>query len=309
MLRAGDLMQILSDKKIKETYLIPGAPPMMRVGDAFAPLLNFKLTADNIRQILLNLHSRSSLVNVPLKDAGFFSIGIPGVGRFQVYYFTQRGSYGIYIHLVEQEIPTLDNFHDHDELKTAIKNASSLSLGLILITGPFVHLNRELAATIINMIATERQKFIVTLEQPISYTFPHKKSLIIQREVGIDVPSFEEGIEELIKLPGDVVFLSDAPTKKAAQALLRLAESGKLLILTFSSGEIAPSLYAIERYFDNPVQVRYMYINFLKYIFLPFETPSKPGLKWIEVEESVKGVLEEGNYNLLSQFIKKIPPQ
>lgn len=304
-LRAGELIEILSQKKARETFLIPGAPPIIKVDRTFTPIFNLKLTPDEVKQVLINLHSRSTLVNVPIKEAGYFSFGIPGVGRFLVTYVTQRGSYAVYIQLVEQTIPSIKVWTSDPEVFTIIEKTTEIDLGLVFISGPFYRLNVDLSASLLQEIILKREVLVYTVESPLTYSLQHRNALVIQREVGTDVSTFEEGLKESLRLPAGIVYINDIPSKSVAENLLRVVESGKLVISVFPSGGIQPGLFAFERYFDNPYPVRHLLAELTHSIFSPYPAPQGPSIYWLERNPEVRQLLLKGDYEALSSFIRK----
>jgi Tfp pilus assembly pilus retraction ATPase PilT len=304
-LRAGELLEILSQKKARETFLIPGSPPILKIEKTFTPILNFKLTPDDVKQILVNLHSRSTVVNVPLREAGYFSFGIPGVGRFLVSYVTQRGSYAVYIQLVEQTIPPLKIWARDPEIFKIMEDSIETDFGLILITGPFYRLNIDLSASLLQEIISKKEVLVYTVEYPLTYSLQHRNALVIQREVGTDVPSFEEGLKESLRLPSEVVYINDIPGSTVAESLLRVVESGKLVIAILPSGGIQPGLFTFERFFDNPYSVRHLLAEFTHNIFSPYPETGGPALMWLEKNPEVNKLLLSGDYEPLSTFIRR----
>jgi len=206
---------------------------------------------------------------------------------------------------VEQTIPSIKIWSSDPEVFKTIEKSTETDFGFILITGPFYRLNVDLAASLLQEIIHKREVLVYTVEHPLTHSFQHRNALVIQREVGTDVPSFEEGLKESLKLSSEVVYINDIPNTATALSLLRVVESGKLVIAIFPSGGIQPGLFAFERYFDNPFSVRHLLAELTQNIFSPFLTSEGIFIYWLEKNPEVRKLLLNGDYHSLSTFIRR----
>ncbi len=304
----GNLIERLMSTRAREAILVPGAPPILRRGKEFIPISADKLTPDDVRQVLINLRARSIRVNSPLDEAGHFSFGVSGVGRFRVSYVTQRGSYAVFVHVVEEKTPTLWDLIPDEEVRTLLQQVQDLSHGLVLITGPYTICNTDLAGAIILEILTNKPSVIYTLEQPQAYSLRHSRSIVVQREVGTDVPDFTEGIMDALRISADVIYISDIPDSRTAEAALRAVESGRLIILTYPSGGIVAGLISLERFFQDPITMRQSLAHTLYGVFSPSpltggESPAL-SMEWLIKDDEMARLLEDGNFSEIEKRIK-----
>ncbi len=223
---APQLLNYLSSTQdFTEVILAPKASPMERTGNVLKKVMDVTFSPEDIRDTLIALRSHTPVALGPLGREGFFSFGIPNIGRFRVAYITQRGSYVVSITRVPFDIPDpetiLENPSDISSLKKAIMEESN---GIVAIIGISQIKNNLLAYSIIKRINQEEQKIIYIIERPISYLIKHGNSIIIQREVGIDVDNFEEGIKDAMLINPDIIYVSDVNTKEDMIALMHIAE-------------------------------------------------------------------------------------
>ncbi|MCD6087805.1 MAG: Flp pilus assembly complex ATPase component TadA [Candidatus Hydrothermae bacterium] len=304
----GNLIEKLMSNRAREAILVPGAPPTLRRGKEFIPISAEKLTPDDVRQVLINLRARSVRINSPLEEAGHFSFGVSGVGRFRVSYVTQRGSYAVFLHVVEEKTPSLWDLVPDDDVRSVLQEVQNLQNGLIFITGPYTICNTDLAGALLLEILTNRAAVIYTLEQPQAYSLRHNRSIVVQREVGSDVPDFAEGIADALRIAADVIYIGDIPDTKTAEAALRAVESGRLIIITYPSGGIVAGLISLERYFADPITMRQSLAHTLYGIFSPspLTTGESPALamEWLLRDDEITRIIEDGNFTEMEKRIK-----
>ncbi len=223
---APQLLNYLSSTQdFTEVILAPKASPMERTGNILKKVMDVTFSPEDIRDTLIALRSHTPVALGPLGREGFFSFGIPNIGRFRVAYITQRGSYVVSITRVPFDIPEpesiLEKPSDISDLKRAIIDEFT---GIVAIVGISQIKNNLLAYSVIKKINQEEQKVIYIIERPISYLIKHGNSIIIQREVGIDVDNFEEGIRDAMLINPDIIYVSDVSAKEDMIALMHIAE-------------------------------------------------------------------------------------
>ncbi len=223
---APQLLNYLSSTQdFTEVIIAPKASPMERTGNILKKVMDVTFSPEDIRDTLIALRSHTPVALGPLGREGFFSFGIPNIGRFRVAYITQRGSYVVSITRVPFDIPEpekiLENPEDLRKIRKVIFNGSG---GIYVIVGISQIKNNLLAYSVIKSINQEEQKVIYIIERPISYLLKHGNSIVIQREVGIDVDNFEEGIKDAMLINPDLIYASDVNSKEDLIALMHIAE-------------------------------------------------------------------------------------
>ncbi len=160
-----------------------------------------------------------------------FTYGIPGLGRFRVSAFRQRGSIGFVLRRVPTGIPTFEALG----LPDAVATLSSAQHGLVLVTGLAGSGKTATLAAMVDHVNTHREGHIVTIEDPVEVLHADKRSIVIQREVGSDTPSAVSGLEHSLRQDPDVIVLGELRETDAAWALLQAAEIGHLVFAAMST--------------------------------------------------------------------------
>ena len=166
------------------------------------------------------------------------------VGRFRVNGFMQRTLPGLVFRLVNENPPNLEDLNHEPEL---FRQLCSLKDGIVLVCGATGSGKSSTLAAMINMINREQNKHIVTLEDPIEYTYTDDKSLINQREIGIDSHTFDSGLRAVLRQDPDIILIGEMRDKSTFETALRAAETGHLVLSTLHA---AHSQQAVRRLFE-----------------------------------------------------------
>ncbi len=194
-----------------EILFVPSAPPLERLRDRLVPLTDTTLSPSDIRETLNALREKSRAFKGPLEREGFFSFGIEGVGRIRVGYITQRGSYMFSVVNVPFEIPDISKVskNGREEIRELISLVESSRGRVIYVIGDSFMVHNTFTFSLLKEISAFRQDFIYILERPITYLLPHDRSVVVQRELSVDVDTLQQGIEEALLLDPDIVYISD----------------------------------------------------------------------------------------------------
>lgn len=226
---------ISSKKDTVEIYIAPNTFPMERNGNLLIKIIDNVLTSEDVRDTLVALKSHTPHALGPLSKEGSFSFGLQGIGRFRVTYMIQRGSYVIHIVKTPHEIPHL---HDLCEDTSKTKDLEDTLLhgpGLLPIIGNNSIKSTVFVYTLLKHVCSNYTKVVFILEDPLSFLLRHEKSLVIQREVGSDVESFEEGLRNAILLNPDIIYIGFRgflPSRELI-SILRLIELNATIIINF----------------------------------------------------------------------------
>src|SRR5690606_38237188 len=172
-----------------------------------------------------------------------FAYSLPGVGRFRANVYRQRGSLAAAFRLIPTSVPDLDELG----LPPAVAGLCELSQGLVLVTGPTGSGKSTTLAAMVDRINRTRRLHIVTLEDPIEYLHRHRRSLVNQREVGIDVPTFAAGLRAALREDPDVIMVGEMRDLETIATALTAAETGHLVLATLHTPS-APQ--AVDRIID-----------------------------------------------------------
>lgn len=210
-----------------DLHLKVGSPPAYRI-DGILHLAELPaLTADQTLELLSEiLPDRFDSADA---DTDFdFALGKSGLGRFRVSSYRQRGSVNLVVRAVA---PTSQTFSDLG-LPEAVAKVCDEPDGLILVTGPAGSGKTTTCAAIIDHINTNRRTNIVTIEDPIEVTHKDKRSIVSQREVGVDTESFEAGMRSVLRQDPNVIYVGEIRNQEILDAALMAAETGHLVVST-----------------------------------------------------------------------------
>lgn len=223
-----ELVNIATSRKASDIHLTVGLPPVFRINGELIILDSEKLMPNDTKSLAYE-SLNDDLINI-LEEKGEVdsSFSSPGVGRYRINVYKQRGSYGMALRIIPLDIPTMENLR----LPTIVKDLARLPRGLILVTGPTGSGKSTTLASMINQINSERKCHILTLEDPIEYLHKHNKSIVNQREIGIDSLSFENGLRAALRQDPDVILVGEMRDLETISIVLTAAETGHLVLST-----------------------------------------------------------------------------
>lgn len=244
---APEILNYLSERReFTEVILAPKASPVERRERGVEKIIDVILSPDDIRDTLVSLRSHTPTSLGPLGREGFFSFGMPDVGRIRVTYLTQRGSYVVSIVKVPYDIPDLrDIIPSHEKLEELFSTLYNYN-GILAIIGKSFVIHNLFSYALLKELCARESGLIYVLERPITYLIKHSNSIVIQREVGVDVDSFDEGIEEALFMHPEIIYISDITIKDALRSVKKLFDIPVLTVLSTT----ASSVEAFKRSFD-----------------------------------------------------------
>ena len=225
MLKASD--------KISDLIFSPGRPPQVQVYGQMIPVqvpgLTF-LTADDTRHIAADLIGDNKQAITTLREHGAcdISYGLPGLARFRVNIFIQRGSCAVVMRVIPTDIPSLASLG----LPTQLSEVAELRNGLVLMTGPTGSGKSSTMAALIDIINETKHYHVVAIEDPIEYLHTHKNSTINQREVGHDTKDFPSALRAALRQAPKVIFIGEMRDYETTEIALEAAETGHLVLST-----------------------------------------------------------------------------
>jgi twitching motility protein PilT len=218
---------------VSEIFLAPNASPMERREGKLVRFMPVVLTSEDIRDTLMALKSHASGSLGPLGKEGSFSFGIHKSGRFKVVYMTQRGSYVISIIKTPFEIPTIEELCQNPPhvIKEINRIVGDLSGRCVVITGRDHVKASMFAYSLLQHVSIYFSKVIYILEKPLNYLLKHGNSLVIQREIGTDVGSLQEGLEDAMLIKPDILYIgyTERFGEREIGEIVRILESGTLV--------------------------------------------------------------------------------
>lgn len=223
-----ELLKTAVDAKASDLHITVGIPPVLRVNGKLTTIGNEKLTQQDtetfVREIL-NDDQWERYIELGELD---FSYSSPGIGRFRINAFKQRGSHAIAIRLVALEMPTLEGLL----MPSILKDLCQKQRGLVLVTGPTGSGKSTTLAAMINEINKTRTCHVITLEDPVEYMHKHNKSIVNQREIGQDTQSYANALRSALREDPDVILVGEMRDLETIGIAITAAETGHLVFST-----------------------------------------------------------------------------
>ena len=222
------LLQLVVDKKASDLHLTVGQAPTLRLHGNLRQLNLPALTPDDTISFMKAITPERAQQELKEKGGCDFGFSFEKKARFRVAVYMQKGQCGIALRLIPNKLLAFDEIG----LPPSTKNLLFRPRGLVLVTGPTGSGKTTTLATMIDFINTEDDCHIITVEDPIEYYHEHKKSIITQREVGVDVGSFAEAIRRGLRMDPDVILVGEMRDLETIQTAITAAETGHLVFGT-----------------------------------------------------------------------------
>jgi twitching motility protein PilT len=253
-IQMDDLLQVVVDEGASDLHIRVGVPPVIRLHGAMVPMDLPILTPEDTENMMKSVTSDSHIQKVREQGGTDFGFAFGDMARFRVSVFKEKGNHG----LVLRQIPTKLLSLEQIGLPPSIKDLLFRPRGLILVTGPTGSGKTTTLASMIDVVNTERDCHIITVEDPIEYYHPHKKSIVTQREIGVDVPDFAEALRRGLRQDPDCILVGEMRDLETMEAAITAAETGHLVFATLHTTGAARTVDRIVDAFptDQQEQIR-----------------------------------------------------
>ena len=269
------LLRMLIDRDGSDLHLAVDNPPVGRVHGHLHFFGEKALTPDDTERLMKSIASVDNQQELQEVGGADFGFAFEDVARFRVAIFKQRGNIGLVLRLIPRSIMTFEEIG----LPQTLKDIITLPRGLVLVTGPTGSGKTTSLATMLDWININFDHHIITVEDPIEYYHSHKKSIITQREVGVDVPTFSEALRRVLRMDPDVVLVGEMRDLDTIQAAITAAETGHLV---FGTLHTTGAVRTIDRIVDafptnQQEQIRTQLAGNLKSVISQALVPRKSG--------------------------------
>ena len=225
----ADILLKVVEHKASDLHITSGAPPTIRVRGSLVPLEGMpNLTPTDTREIVYAILSSSQRQVLETDWQLDFAYSVPGVGRFRVNTFFQRGTLGAAFRLIPSETVPIEQLG----LPPVVREFATKPRGIVLVTGPTGSGKSTSLASLINEINETRDEHILTIEDPIEFLHRHKRCIVNQREIGQDAPSFAVGLKAALRQDPDVILVGEMRDMETIGTALTAAETGHLVFAT-----------------------------------------------------------------------------
>ena len=241
------LQQMLEvSDKVSDLIFSPGRPPQVELVSKLQPVPVAgleKLTPAQtyaIAKLIIGNHE-TSLESLEKFGSTDLSFGVPGLSRFRVNIFKQRGTYAIVMRVIPPRTPRFEDFGLPDQLREVVE----LKNGIVLVTGPTGSGKSSSLAAVIDLINETKFYHIVTIEDPIEFLHAHKNSTVHQRELHSDTPSFALALRAALRQAPKVILVGEMRDKETMEVALEAAETGHLVLSTLHTIDAAKTVERI----------------------------------------------------------------
>ncbi|MDA8363958.1 MAG: PilT/PilU family type 4a pilus ATPase [Gammaproteobacteria bacterium] len=237
--------------KASDIHLRTRNHPIMRIDGILRAVREFPpLAPDAMERLARTMMSARLAAQFERDHQVDLSIGFKDIGRVRANVFYQRGSIGMVLRVISTSIPTLADLRIPD----LVARFSRLARGLVLITGSTGSGKSTTLASLVNEINTSQTTHIITIEDPIEFLFSEKRSIITQRELGIDTNSFADAMKASLREDPDVILLGEMRDPETIETALTAAETGHLVLSTVHSPAAAETVSRIISAFPPETQ-------------------------------------------------------
>jgi len=264
MLNFDEILRKSVEEGASDIHLKVGLAPIIRKGGQLTPLASVEDTCemDNMKEIFFAVttaHQRALFEKYRELD---LSYGVPGLGRFRLSLFQQRGTLSMVIRHLSHRIPPFEEL----KLPPTIKKIAELERGLVLVTGVTGSGKSTTLASMIEHINQTQAKHILTIEDPIEFVMKDRKSIITQRELGSDTHSFASALRAGLRQDPDVIMMGELRDQDSILTALVAAETGHLVLCTLHTGDCTETVSRLVSHFpaDQQMQVRHQLASCLK---------------------------------------------
>ena len=239
--RLRSWLEQVVERSASDLLLVPGAPPSLRIDGLVVPLLEGPLGGEEIEDAVapaLAPHARKMYRDAGIADGSFRT---PDLGRFRINLHRERGRAAAAIRRLPSAVPRFASLN----LPPTVEALTRLPRGLVLIGGPTGSGKTTTVAALVNEINLREARHIITIEDPIEYEHPHRKSIVEQIEIGADAPDFPTALRAALRQAPDVIVVGEMRDPETMQIAVAAGETGHLVFSSLHTSDVATTIARI----------------------------------------------------------------
>jgi twitching motility protein PilT len=234
----NDLLELVVEQNASDLHLQVGQPPTLRLSGSMTPIDGPDLTPADTELLMQAITPDNHISAVKLNGGTDFGFAFGAKARFRVSVLRSKGYYGLVLRQIPCKMFGLRDIGLPDKIRELLYRPR----GLILVTGPTGSGKSTTLASMVNYINEHREGHIITIEDPIEYYHPHKRCIVTQREVHVDVPSFSEAIRRALRQDPDIILVGEMRDLETIEAAISAAETGHLVFGTLHTNSAAKTV-------------------------------------------------------------------
>ncbi len=243
----GYFLKLMTDKNASDMFMTTGAPVYIKVEGKHYPLGSTGLPAGMVKKIAYSLMDEGQKEAFERDLELNMAVVLEGAGRFRVNVFKQRGEVGMVIRAIRNVIPSIEEL----QLPMVLKDVIMAPRGLVLVVGSTGSGKSTTLASMIDHRNTTTSGHVLTIEDPIEYLHRHKKSIVNQREVGLDTHGFHNALKNAMREAPDVILIGEIRDAETMEAAIAFSETGHLCLATLHSNNADQTIERILNFFPE----------------------------------------------------------
>ena len=242
-----DLLKHAASKNASDIFITSDFPPAMKIDGKITPVAPQALTGQHCKELVRSVMNDRQMEEFESSSEANFAISPPGIGRFRVSAYMQQGKAGMVLRKINTEIPTLEQLN----MPVVLQDVAMIKRGLVIFVGGTGSGKSTSLAALVDWRNSNAADHIITLEDPIEYVHQHKKSIITQREIGVDTESWEVALKNTLRQAPDVILMGEIRDRESMMYGLQFAETGHLCLATLHANNANQALDRILNFFPE----------------------------------------------------------
>jgi twitching motility protein PilT len=247
----SDLLQLMVSEGGADLHIRVAIPPVIRIHGVLQRVDGPPLKPEDTEELMRSITSEDHIQQIREKGGADFGFAFGEMARFRVSAFKERGNFALVLRQIPSTLLTMEQIG----IPPSVRDLLYKPRGLVLVTGPTGSGKTTTLASMLNIINMERDEaHIITIEDPIEYYHKHKKAVVTQREVNVDVPSFAEALRRALRQDPDIILVGELRDLETMEAAITAAETGHLVFGTLHTTGAAKTIDRIVNAFPQNQQ-------------------------------------------------------
>ncbi len=242
-----DLLRLMLSKKASDMFITAGFPPAMKIDGKMTPISSQVLSAQQAREIARSVMNDKQTAEFDASNECNFAIGMPGIARFRVNAFVQRGSVGMVFRTITTKIPKFEDLG----LPEVLKDIAMTKRGLVIFVGGTGSGKSTSLAAMVGYRNQNSYGHIITIEDPVEFVHEHINCIITQREVGVDTDGWGIALKNTLRQAPDVILIGEIRDRETMDYAIAFAETGHLCLATLHANSTNQALDRIINFFPE----------------------------------------------------------